>query len=129
MEDFGYGVRSMRDLFDKALRLHADRPAVTVGEQTASYAELDARAERAAGHLHRAGVVPGERVALLMSNSVEFAVLDLAITKCGAAKVPINDKLAPRQIAYIVNDSGAHVLAVTDHLRTLAETASAEFAE
>jgi fatty-acyl-CoA synthase/long-chain acyl-CoA synthetase len=129
MDDFGYGVRSMRDLFDKALRLYAHRPALTVGDRTATYAELDRRAQRAAGHLQRAGIAPGDRVALLMSNSIEFAVLDLAITKCGAAKVPINDKLAPGQIAYIVSNSGARVLAVTDDLRALAETASAELAD
>jgi fatty-acyl-CoA synthase len=128
MYDFGYGVRSMRDLFDKALHLYAHRPALTVGEHTATYRELNVRAERAAGHLQRAGVVPGERVALLMSNSIDFAVLDLAITKCGAAKVPINDKLAPAQIAYLVNHSGARVLAVTDDLRMIADAASAEFA-
>jgi fatty-acyl-CoA synthase/long-chain acyl-CoA synthetase len=127
MDEFGYGVHSMRDLFDKALHLYADRPALTVGEQTATYRQLAVRAERAAGHLQAAGVAPGDRVALLMSNSIEFAVLDLAITKCGAAKVPINDKLATGQIAHIVNHSGARVLAVSDDLRLLAETARAEF--
>jgi O-succinylbenzoate-CoA ligase len=75
-----------------------------------SYAELNARANRSADLLRRLGVRPGDRVALLLMNSAEYIESFFAIAKLGAINVPLNWRLVPSELAFILSDSGASVL-------------------
>jgi long-chain acyl-CoA synthetase len=61
----------------------------------------------AAGLIARAGLERGERVALMATTRVEWAVCDLAIALVGAVSVPIYPSSTPEQAAYVVRDSGA----------------------
>jgi len=60
----------------------------------------------------RAGIRPGDRVAILMENMPEWAVADYAILSIGAVTVPLYCSYRPRDIAYVLKDSGAR-LAIT----------------
>jgi long-chain acyl-CoA synthetase len=73
--------------------------------------ELAAR-EIAAGLITVCGVEPGDRVALMASTRVEWALCDLAIAFCGAVSVPIYGTSAGPEIAFMLADSGAKVLIV-----------------
>ena len=75
-----------------------------------SYAELNARCNRSANALRALGVRRGDRVALLMMNSAEFVESFFAIAKLGAISVPLNWRLVPEELAFILKDSGAAVL-------------------
>ncbi|MBI5505400.1 MAG: o-succinylbenzoate--CoA ligase [Deltaproteobacteria bacterium] len=75
-----------------------------------NYAELDRRCNRTADMLARAGIRPADRVALLLMNSVEFVESFFAIAKLGAIVVPLNWRLAPDELAFILGDSGARTL-------------------
>ena len=75
-----------------------------------TYAALDARASRTAQALRGLGVAPGDRVALLLMNSVEFVETFFALAKLGAIVVPLNWRLVPDELAFILKDSGATVL-------------------
>jgi acyl-CoA synthetase (AMP-forming)/AMP-acid ligase II len=75
-----------------------------------SYAELDARANRTANALLAQGVRPGDRVALLMMNGVEYLESYFALAKLGAVMVPLNWRLVPDELAFILRDAGAGVL-------------------
>ncbi len=75
-----------------------------------TFAELDARANRTANALRDLGVAPGDRVALLLMNSVEFVESFFAAAKLGAIVVPLNWRLVPDELAFILKDSGATVL-------------------
>jgi len=75
-----------------------------------TYAELNARANRAADVFRGLGVRPGERVALLLMNGVEFVESFFALAKIGAVIVPLNWRLVPDELAFILKDSGARVL-------------------
>jgi long-chain acyl-CoA synthetase len=66
--------------------------------------------ELAAGMIARFGVEPGDRIALLASTRVEWALCDLAICLCGAVSVPIYPTLLGAEIAFLLGDSGARVL-------------------
>jgi O-succinylbenzoate-CoA ligase len=79
-------------------------------ERRFTYAELDARCNRTANALAALGVQPGDRVALLMMNGVEFMDTFFAIAKLGAVCVPLNWRLVPEELAFILKDSGATVL-------------------
>ena len=75
-----------------------------------TYAELDERANRIAAALRSRGVGPGDRVALLMMNGVEYVEAYYGIAKLGAVMVPLNWRLVADELAFIVGDAGASVL-------------------
>jgi len=75
-----------------------------------SYAELAARAGRTASMLRARGVGAGDRVALLLMNQVEFVESFFAIARIGAVVVPLNWRLTPHELAFIVKDAGARTL-------------------
>jgi O-succinylbenzoate-CoA ligase len=75
-----------------------------------SYAELDARANRIAHVLLAKGVRPGDRVAFLLMNGVEYLESYFAVAKVGAVLVPLNWRLVPEELAFILEDSGSVVL-------------------
>ncbi len=66
--------------------------------------------------LRARGVEPGDRVALLMKNSAAFVELALATSHVGAVLVPINFRLAPGEVDYILDDSGAVLLFCDEEL-------------
>ncbi len=75
-----------------------------------TYAELDARANRIANALRARGVAQGDRVAILMMNGVEFVESYFGAAKIGAVVVPLNWRLVPDELAFILGDAGARVL-------------------
>jgi acyl-CoA synthetase (AMP-forming)/AMP-acid ligase II len=91
-----------------------DNPCLTLGEQTTSYAGLDTLANQLANGLQSLGVGHGDRVAILGENSLEHLQVFLAAGKIGAVTVSLNYRLAPAELAYILNDSQARALLVLD---------------
>ena len=75
-----------------------------------TFAELNERANRVANALLDKGICPGDRVAALLKNSVEFVETYFAVAKIGAVMVPVNWRLVAAEIAYILEDSGARAL-------------------
>ena len=75
-----------------------------------TYAELNQRSNRIARGLARLGVRPGDRVALLLPNGVEFAETYFGLANLGAVLVPLNFRLAPAELEFILADAGASAL-------------------
>lgn len=75
-----------------------------------TFGELNERANRMANALLQRGVAPGDRVAVLLKNSIEFVETYFAVAKTGAVLVPINCRLVAAEIAYILQDSGTCVV-------------------
>ncbi|MFF2076049.1 amino acid adenylation domain-containing protein [Kitasatospora sp. NPDC058162] len=91
-----------------------EAPAVTFGEETLSYRELDEAANRLAHHLLAHGAGPDRLVALSVERGLEMAVGLLGIMKAGAAYVPLDPAYPADRLAYMLQDSGAQLL-VTHH--------------
>ena len=85
------------------------------------YKQLNALANKCAGVLRSLGVGKGDRVALLMPNSVEFCCLFYGAAKIGAVTVPLNTRLAAPELEFILSDSGSKVLIYGDAFATAAE--------
>ena len=98
------------EAFARAVADRQDAEALIVGETRLSYAALDQQANAAAAGLAQRGVGPGDRVAMLLSNRVEFITTLLAALRLGAIVVPIGTRLQTPEIADIVAHSGAAVL-------------------
>jgi fatty-acyl-CoA synthase len=94
--------------------------AIVEGDVSLTYAELADRARRAATLLRELGIARHDRVATLMSNSIEFMELFYATAEVGAILVPLNWRLAARELEYQIRDSGALVLFVGPEHRELA---------
>jgi fatty-acyl-CoA synthase len=96
----------------RAARADPLRPAIFRGERAwATYGELAARVARlAAGLRARSALVPGDRVALFMKNCPEYLEALYAIWWAGLAAVPVNAKLHRKELAFIVEDSGAKLV-------------------
>ncbi|WFE39400.1 non-ribosomal peptide synthetase/type I polyketide synthase [Micromonospora sp. WMMD998] len=101
------------DLFAHRVAADPDRPAVTFGPTTLDYATLDARANRLAHRLRRAGVGPDVPVAVCLPRSPELPVALLGVLKAGGAYVPVDPEYPVERQRYVLAHSGAPVL-VTD---------------
>ncbi len=75
-----------------------------------NYAELNDRTNQVANALLASGVGKGDRVSLLMMNSHEFVSSFFAIAKVGAVIVPLNWRLVPDELEFILKDSGSTLL-------------------
>lgn len=75
-----------------------------------TFAQLNARCNRVANTLLDKGIKPGDRVATLLKNGIEFVETYFAIAKIGAIMVPINWRLVADEIAYILADGGVSTL-------------------
>ena len=78
--------------------------------QNLTYAELETRSSNLAGYLQSAGVVKGERVAILSRNAPHFFELQFACGKIGGIGVPLNWRLTVPELEYILNDCAPKVL-------------------
>jgi long-chain acyl-CoA synthetase len=109
---------------------HAGRVAVRVGETGITYRELDEASARVAGLLRERGVKPGDRVAIMLPNVAEFAVVYYGVLRTGGVVVPMNPLLKVREVAYYLGDSDARLIfawhAVAGDARGGAQRADAE---
>ena len=99
-------------------RLHGDRPAVSLGtRRVCDYRGFQDRVRHLAGHMvGTLGLVPGDRVGVAMINSPYYLEVLVACWHAGLCAVPMNAKLHPREIAFILQDCGTRVCFVTDTL-------------
>ncbi len=86
-------------------------------ERRFTFAEWNLRSNRTAHALRGLGVGKGDRVALLLMNSVEYMESFFAIAKIGAVCVPLNWRLTPEELAFIIRDAGAGALIFGDEFR------------
>jgi long-chain acyl-CoA synthetase len=105
-------------LFIRAGRGHAERPAVARGPHVLmTYGELIRRAAIVAGRLRAVhGLQPGDRAALMMTNCPEYVLVLLAGWHAGLTMVPVNAKLHPRELAYVLDHAGARLCFATPDL-------------
>ena len=89
-------------------KIHSDRPAISWEGGVLSYGAFERDVQRIAGALvRRHGLKRGNRVALAMENCPEFFPLLYGIWRAGLAAVPLNSKLHPKEMAWILADSEA----------------------
>ncbi len=95
----------------RTARLRPMADAVFLGTRPhATYGELARRSAAIAGHLVRRGLRPGDRLALFMTNCPAFLEVLFGAWSAGLAVVPVNCKLHPREVRYILDNSGARAL-------------------
>src|SRR5262245_55175965 len=97
------------------------KTAIVCGEERLTYAQFADRAACLAGALKKMGVQPGDRVAFLSGNCHRLLEAYYGVLEAGAVLLPLNIRLAPQELAYILNDSEAKVLFLENQFLALVE--------
>ncbi|WP_395694972.1 AMP-binding protein [Nocardioides sp.] len=125
---------SVRDFLDRAVQVYGDRigvvdepdqPAPSQGELT--YAQMGQLARRQAAKLDELGLAVGDRVAIVSHNSARLLTSFFGVSGWGRVLVPVNFRLRPDEVRYIVEHSGARVLLVDPELADELADVEAEF--
>jgi len=90
-----------------------DHPVIRDGARTVTYRELRDQASAIAAELAGRGVVPGDRVALLLERGPEAAAAFFGALAAGAVAINVNESLRARQVEHVLSHSGAKVLIST----------------
>lgn len=105
-----------------------DQPAVTCGDRTLTWRELDLAANCAAHELISLGVTRGRRVALLGRPSISWVVAAVAALKLGAVICPLNERSIASELAHFIDKVTPQIVVAASSLRPLldATTPSAD---
>ena len=105
---------TMSSALDRCARLYASRAAIIDAEATFTWVQHLDRVARAAGVLQAMGLRPGDRFGTLSRNTFRHAELLHAGYWSGLVPVPVNIRLAPPEIGYILQDAEVKALAVDE---------------
>jgi fatty-acyl-CoA synthase len=120
--------RSRRNHWNNHVRRHAqmtpDAEALRFVGQATTWADLDRRTHAFAAALRRRGVQFGDRVLMVMLNRTEYVEAVLGANLIGAIAVPVNIRMSPTEIAFLITDSGAKAIVTETMLAPLASGAA-----
>jgi acyl-CoA synthetase (AMP-forming)/AMP-acid ligase II len=123
--NFPASMNLAHTLLRTARRLPAGPAVIEVDRVTYSFAQVADRVQRLAATLQeRFSIGPGARVALVMKNCAAYVELLYACWTAGACAVPVNVKLHPRELAFILDDADVSLCFVTDDIDTAAVAAA-----
>ncbi|HEY8478869.1 MAG TPA: acyl-CoA synthetase [Spirillospora sp.] len=101
---------NLADLLEILAEAGPERPALVAGGERRTYAQLDERANRVGRHLAAAGVGPGEHVAILAHNRVEWIEAMFGAFKIRAVPIPVNYRYVPAELRHVLADSDSVAL-------------------
>jgi long-chain acyl-CoA synthetase len=117
---------NLATLLTTSARKYPDKPALTLGPLTTSYAELDDLSNRTATMLQARGIQPGDTVAIQLPNVPEFAIAYFGALKAGAVVLPLNPLLKKGEVAFHLKDAGAKILLATVVFQAESEPGAAD---
>jgi amino acid adenylation domain-containing protein len=103
--------------FEARAERSPDAVAVVAGDESLTYGELNARANRLARHLVRLGVGAETRVGICLERGAELIAAMLAVLKAGGAYVPLDPAYPAERLSFVLADSAAAVLVTREALR------------
>src|SRR5450631_4457754 len=107
---------SLRDLFEEAVTTHGNKPAYTNLGATLTFAQLDELTRAfAAWLLQKSGLVPGDRVALMMPNVLQYPIALFGVLRAGMVVVNTNPLYTARELEHQLKDSGAKCIVIVEN--------------
>ena len=121
MDHFDDVYISLPEIWEANAALYPAKEALVCGNRGLDWATFNREMNRVANALCREGIGKGDRVAVLMSNSIENAIVMYGIVKSGACAVPLSPMLTSDQLATLLGDSGPSLAFFSEKTRALAE--------
>ena len=107
---------SLRDLFEEAVATHGNKPAFVNMGATLTFAQLDALTLAFAAWLQKkSGLAPGDRVALMMPNILQYPIALFGVLRAGMVVVNTNPLYTPRELEHQIKDSGAKCIVIVEN--------------
>jgi long-chain acyl-CoA synthetase len=110
---------NLGDFIGRTAHFYGRRTAVVDGDRTLSFAEVDERANRLANALLADGMVPGDRVAVLVGNRLEWFDATFGLAKAGLIRTYVNPRSSPAEVAYQLSDAGVSAVVLAGEYRQL----------
>jgi long-chain acyl-CoA synthetase len=101
---------NLKTMLEEKARYCRGKIAIALGDHRLSYSKLDEASDKVANALIKMGVGDGDRVAMLLPNSIEFVILFFGIIKIGAIAVPLDTKYKVGELVSLLDDSQPKVL-------------------
>src|SRR3954447_4358140 len=97
-------TRNVADLVRSAAQASPDKPALLEADRSVTWAELDRDVDALAGSLRSRGLADGDRVGVLLPNSVAFATTYFAVLRAGLVALPLNTAYTDDELAHQLTD-------------------------
>ncbi len=120
-------MRVLGDIPRLGAKRHPDKTALIMDQRTLTFAQLNTLANRLAWGLKSSGLRPGDRVAVMAQNCLEYPIVVYAAAKCGAVLVPINFRYNKAEVAYVVNNAEPQIIFCGPECAALVAEARAKF--
>ncbi|HRU81457.1 MAG TPA: AMP-binding protein, partial [Candidatus Methanomethylicus sp.] len=105
---------TLDSLFTNTATRLSEKVAVTWQDREYTFGQLEGASNRIAQALLRLGIAKGERVCIFMQNAPEFIMAHFGILKAGAVVVPLNVMYRQHELRYMINDSEAAAIIVSE---------------
>ena len=105
-----YPQKWLHQLFEEQVQLTPDNIAVCYQEQTLTYEELNSKVNQLAHHLQKLGVGCESLVGIYLERSPQLIIALLAVLKAGGAYIPLDSKLPPERLAYMLEDAQPRII-------------------
>lgn len=116
----------LHEMFEEQVRRVPEKIAITFGNMSLTYAELNSRANKVAHYLRSRNIETGDFVGICVKSSIEMMIGVLGITKAGCAYVPLDPNLPRQRIKFIANDIHSKIILtqfeLVEHVAEYAET-------
>jgi long-chain acyl-CoA synthetase len=112
---------SVADLFEASCRRYAAKAAFICMGKTMTYAELDRASAKVAAWLQAKGHMPGDRIAVMLPNVLQYPAVTMGILRAGMIVVNVNPLYTPRELEHQVNDAGATGIFVLENFARAVE--------
>jgi acyl-CoA synthetase (AMP-forming)/AMP-acid ligase II len=106
-------IAPIPELLRRQAAAHGEKSAFRDATRSVSYAALESRTAKLAGHLADCGIAPGDTVAIMLPNSVDWVESCFAIARAGAVSVPISYDATEPEIAYRLADADCKAVITT----------------
>src|SRR5258708_3978374 len=125
-QTINYREAPLYSLLEESAARHPDLTAVRFYAHTLTYAQLWAQAQRFAAALAERGIRKGDRVALMMPNCPQYLIAYFGTLRAGGIVAQVNPLYTPRELEYLLRDSGAETIVVADVLYPLVKAANVD---
>jgi len=122
LEDWNQTARPIpnacfHELFARVAETNSNSLAVTCGDQSLTFQQLNDRADQLARHLRSLGAGPDKLIGVCMHRSPELMIALLGILRSGAAYLPFDPEYPPQRLAFMLHDAGVEILLTQTELR------------